>query len=113
VWLLTEACLRARPGIHHIVNSLATMEIIRRLDEFDLDIGLTYLEDERLARFNVMPLYRERYFLLARKGSLPGCDLDHELGSRGAPAPVSSDEQHAEPADHQRRVPACTRRGQA
>ncbi len=71
VWLLTEACLRAQPGIHHIVNSLATTEIIRRLDEFDLDIGLTYLEDERLARFNVMPLYRERYFLLARKGSLP------------------------------------------
>jgi len=71
VWLLTEACLRVQPGIHHIVNSLSTADIMRRLDEFDLDVGLTYLEDERLARFKVMPLYRERYFLLARNGSLP------------------------------------------
>ena len=71
-WLLTEPCLRAHPGIDHIVTSLSTTEIIRRLDNFELDIGLTYLEDERLAHFKILPLYRERYFLLARKGAAPG-----------------------------------------
>jgi DNA-binding transcriptional LysR family regulator len=48
------------------VRSLSNEEIIRRLDDFELDIGLTYLEDQKLERFRVLPLYRERYVLLAR-----------------------------------------------
>jgi DNA-binding transcriptional LysR family regulator len=72
VWLLTEACLAVHPGIDHIVHSLATNEIIRRIDSFEIDIAVMYLEDDRLARFDVMPLYRERYVLLARRGSLRG-----------------------------------------
>ena len=71
VWLLTEACLAVHPRIDHVVHSLSTSEIIRQLDAFELDLGLTYLEDERLARFDQLPLYRERYVLLARKGALP------------------------------------------
>ncbi|HEY0230583.1 MAG TPA: LysR family transcriptional regulator [Dokdonella sp.] len=70
VWLLTEACLSVHPRIDHVVHSLSTTEIIRQLDGFELDIALTYLEDERLAHFDVMPLFRERYVLLARKGAL-------------------------------------------
>ena len=32
----------------------------------DVDLGLTYLEDQRLAGFRICPLYRERYVLLAK-----------------------------------------------
>jgi DNA-binding transcriptional LysR family regulator len=36
------------------------------LDNFELDLGITYLEDPRLKGFRVLPLYRERHVLLAR-----------------------------------------------
>jgi DNA-binding transcriptional LysR family regulator len=67
VSLLTGPCLAAHPEITQCILSLATEEIIRRLDEFELDLGVTYLEDQRLDGFRVSPLYRERYMLLAPK----------------------------------------------
>ncbi len=72
VWLLTEACLAVHPRIDHAVFSLSTAEIVRQLDAFELELGLTYLEDDALRRFDTMPLYRERYVLLARAGALRG-----------------------------------------
>ncbi|HEY3656521.1 MAG TPA: hypothetical protein VGL34_16260 [Steroidobacteraceae bacterium] len=36
-------------------QSLSAEEIIRGLDDFDLDLGLTYLEDQRLEGFRVWP----------------------------------------------------------
>ena len=73
--LLTAPCLTAHPGVQHQVLSLSAEEIIRRLDDFELDLGLTYLEDQRLRGFRMLPLYRERYVLLARDArSLGGRD---------------------------------------
>jgi len=66
VSLLTGPYWDAYPDIRQTVRSLSNEEIIRRLDDFELDIGLTYLEDQKLERFRVLPLYRERYVLLAR-----------------------------------------------
>ncbi len=66
VSLLTGPYWDAYPDIRQMVRSLSNEEIIRRLDNFELDIGLTYLEDQNLERFRVLPLYRERYVLLAR-----------------------------------------------
>jgi DNA-binding transcriptional LysR family regulator len=66
VSLLTGPYWNAYPDIRQTVRSLSNEEIIRRLDDFELDIGLTYLEDQKLDRFRVLPLYRERYVLLAR-----------------------------------------------
>ena len=39
---------------------------IRQLDNFELDLGLTYLEHPGLKGFRTLPLYRERHVLLAR-----------------------------------------------
>lgn len=64
--LLSGPYLRALPDVRQLVQSLANEEIIRRLDKFELDVGVTYLEDQDLRRFRVLPLYRERYVLLAR-----------------------------------------------
>jgi DNA-binding transcriptional LysR family regulator len=72
VWILTEACLTTHPGIDHTVMSLSSTEIVRKIDDFELDLGLTYLDDPALERFDTMPLYRERYVLLARAGALRG-----------------------------------------
>lgn len=69
---LSGPYLRAYPDIRQLVQSLSNEEIIRRLDKFELDIGVTYLEDQDLHRFRVLPLYRERYVLLARDAAALG-----------------------------------------
>ncbi len=66
VSLLTGPYWRAYPDIRQLVQSLSNEEILRRIDNFEVDIGFTYLEDQKLDRFRVLPLYRERYVLLAR-----------------------------------------------
>ncbi|MEK4031729.1 LysR family transcriptional regulator [Methylocystis sp. IM3] len=70
--LLSGPYLRAFPAVRQLVQSLSNEEIIRRLDKFELDIGVTYLEDQDLHRFRVLPLYRERYVLLARDAAALG-----------------------------------------
>lgn len=69
--LLTGPCRTQHAGLQQIVLSLSTEEIMRRLDDFELDVGLTYLEDQRLEGFHIQALYQERYMLLARDGALP------------------------------------------
>jgi len=64
---LTGACWRDAPGISFQVLSLSTEEITRRLDAFELDLGMTYLEDPRLDGFRTQPLYQERYVLLTQR----------------------------------------------
>jgi DNA-binding transcriptional LysR family regulator len=66
VSLLTGPCRARHADLSQLVLSLSSEEIMRGLDEFELDVGLTYLEDQRLDGFHVQPLYRERYMLLAR-----------------------------------------------
>lgn len=63
---LTAPCQDAYPGIRLTVLSLASDEIIRRLDSFDLDIGLTFLDDKALAGFQTFPVFAERYVVVAR-----------------------------------------------
>jgi DNA-binding transcriptional LysR family regulator len=73
--LLSGPFLREFPNVRQLVQSLSNEEIIRRLDKFELDVGVTYLQDQDLHRFRILPLYRERYVLLARDAGVIGnCD---------------------------------------
>jgi DNA-binding transcriptional LysR family regulator len=63
---LTQPVQTEYPGIAIQLASLCAEEIIRQLDNFELDLGLTYLDDPRLKGFRILPLYRERHVLLAR-----------------------------------------------
>jgi len=49
------------------VISLNSISIQRGLDEFNLDVGVTYLDNEPLARVRCLPLYQERYVLLTQR----------------------------------------------
>ena len=49
------------------VVSLNSISIQRSLDDFSLDAGVTYLDNEPLARVRCIPLYRERYVLLTHR----------------------------------------------
>ncbi len=62
--LLTTPMFEDHPQVRVSIESLSSREIVHRLAEFDLDIGLTYVDGEPLGTVRVVPLYRERYLLL-------------------------------------------------
>jgi DNA-binding transcriptional LysR family regulator len=70
VGLLTAPFLAQHPRVRIRLLSLSSMEIQRGLDNFDLDAGVTYLDNEPLLRVRRVPLYRERYFLVTADRSL-------------------------------------------
>ena len=52
------------------VISQTASEIIAAIANFEIDVGLTYLEDERLKKLDTRALYDERYCLVTRRDSL-------------------------------------------
>jgi DNA-binding transcriptional LysR family regulator len=68
---LTAPCFAAYPNIRYTLSSLTADAIVSQLDQFELDLGLTYLDDKVIEGFEKLHLYDERYVLLAeRKASL-------------------------------------------
>ena len=51
------------------ITSQTSIEIQRELDDFAIDVGLTYLDNDPLSRVRTVPLYRERYVLITREAS--------------------------------------------
>ncbi len=62
--LVTSPFCERHPLMHVEVVSLSSREIERRLAAFEIDAGLTYLDNEPLGNVRTVPLYRERYVLL-------------------------------------------------
>ena len=64
----TPFCLK-HPRVSVTIRSQSSIEIQRGLEAFDIDIGMTYLDNEPLIHVRTQPLYRERYiFLTAATG---------------------------------------------
>jgi len=63
--LVTSRFLERYPGARVRVEALSSREITRRLGEFELDAGLTYLDNETPPGTKRVELYRERYVLVA------------------------------------------------
>lgn len=61
--VVTPFC-RRHPNVTAEVTSMTSAQIQRGLDSFDLEAGLTYLDNEPLAHVRSLPLYQERYVLL-------------------------------------------------
>ena len=64
--LMTDSCLATYPRITHEVYTLATSDILKGITHFELDLGMTYLGDDRLKAFLTYPLFTERYVLITR-----------------------------------------------
>ncbi len=62
---LSLGCLRRFPRIRHQIHTLPAAEILRRIAHYELDLGLSYLDDARLSAFRTVPIFRERYVLVA------------------------------------------------
>jgi DNA-binding transcriptional LysR family regulator len=54
------------PHVSISVVSASSREIQRSLNEFEMDVGLTYLDNEPLSEVRMVPLYSEHYVLLTR-----------------------------------------------
>ena len=95
--LLTRHLQQQHPELTVSLLSLSSIQIQRGLDGFDLDAGVTYLDNEPLQHVRSLPLYRERYFLVtgdtdafrrrrsvtwAEAATLPLCLLTPDMQNR-------------------------------
>jgi DNA-binding transcriptional LysR family regulator len=71
--LITRAIRDRHPDVELTVLSQSSIDILRYLEDFSIDIGLTYLDNEPIEGMRSEAIYMERYCLLVR--------ADHELAS--------------------------------
>jgi DNA-binding transcriptional LysR family regulator len=65
--LLTSQFAAGNPRVRFEIVSQTSIEIQRGLDDFQIDVGLTYLDNDPLARVRTVELYRERYVLITHR----------------------------------------------
>ncbi|ADZ70551.1 LysR family transcriptional regulator [Polymorphum gilvum] len=95
--LLTRPFCDQNPQVTVTVSSRTSIEILSMLENLEIDVGITYLDNEPLGRVARMPLYRERYRLVMAAGfpdspgdpvgwdevgSLPLCLLTQDMQNR-------------------------------
>jgi DNA-binding transcriptional LysR family regulator len=68
VSLLTARFSSAHPSAAIEVQSMTSRAIQVALDTFEIDGGMTYLENEPLENVRRVPLYRERYVFICNRG---------------------------------------------
>ncbi len=65
---LTRDVQRLHPEINFTIMSMSSEEILRGLDEYTIDAGITYLDNEPINDLVATPLYVERYCLFVPEG---------------------------------------------
>jgi DNA-binding transcriptional LysR family regulator len=75
VSLLTARFSSAHPAAAIDIQSMTSRAIQRALDAFEIDGGMTYLENEPLENVRRVPLYRERYVFV--------CSREHAVAMHG------------------------------
>lgn len=61
---LTDPFLARHPDVRVTIYSRTSNEVLTMLHNFEIDAGLTYVDNEPLGRVRAAPLYPERYRLL-------------------------------------------------
>ncbi|MGC9268898.1 LysR family transcriptional regulator [Acidiphilium sp.] len=94
---LTTPFRAQHPAVRFSIQSCTSNEVLRRLNNFEVDAGVTYLDNEPIGRNRVVPLYQERYRLLtaadaplgqhekvtwAELGQIPLCLLTPDMQNR-------------------------------
>ncbi|MFM9372263.1 LysR family transcriptional regulator [Streptomyces sp. Da 82-17] len=73
--LLTAPLREKHERVRYSLESMSSREIVSRLNDFEIDAGMTYVDGEPLGKVRVVPLYRERYvFLTPCDGEFGGRD---------------------------------------
>ena len=85
----------AHPASQIEAISMTSRQIQNGLDSLELHGGITYLENEPLERVFRLPLYRERYVAIARRGRFPeGAQIDWRTICDGPLCLLSTDMQN-------------------
>jgi len=71
---LTSPFHEKHPDVQFTVLSRTSTEVLKELENLEVDAGITYLDNEPLGRVTTVPLYRERYRLVT--------SIDAPLGTR-------------------------------
>jgi DNA-binding transcriptional LysR family regulator len=66
---LTTPFRERHPGVSFSVLSRTSIEVLSLLGNYDIDVGITYLDNEPLGRVISVPLYSERYQLITAAGN--------------------------------------------
>ncbi|MFI1025265.1 LysR family transcriptional regulator [Streptomyces olivaceus] len=95
--LLTRPFCARHPAAKVSLESLSSRDITRRLSGWEIDVALTYVDDDTLKGVQLLPLYEEQYVLLtpadgplaataevswARAATLPLCLLNPRMRNR-------------------------------
>ncbi len=73
---LTKDVRDIHPHIDFTIMSMSSEEILRALQDYSIDVGITYLDNEPIAGLLAWPLYTERYCLFVPD--------DHALAGRAS-----------------------------
>lgn len=97
VTMLTEPFALRYPRVHIHIKAMTSLAIQRGLDDFEIDAGVTYLDNEPLSGVRASPLYRESYLLVgagaealgaretatwSQAASIPLCLLSADMQNR-------------------------------
>lgn len=85
--LLTTPLCAMNPGITITVHSLNSRQIEQGLHDFELELGVTYLDSEPLTGVRTLPLYEEHYVLLTAE-SEPCAQQDEVTWADAAKLPL-------------------------
>ncbi|MDE2240352.1 MAG: LysR family transcriptional regulator [Rhodospirillales bacterium] len=64
---LTTPFRALHPNVRFNVQTCTSAELLQRLMNAEIDAGITYLDNEPVAKTRVIPLYDERYYLLTTR----------------------------------------------
>lgn len=67
---LTQPLHARHPEVEFTILSRPSSEVIRLLENLEIDAAIAYVDLDPLARVTTIPIYRERYQLLTRSDSL-------------------------------------------
>jgi DNA-binding transcriptional LysR family regulator len=70
--MLTTPYRAKHPEVRFSILSKTSIEVLRLLENLEVDAGLTYLDNEPLGRVNTVPLYLEEYRLLTSPSGVLG-----------------------------------------
>ncbi len=66
---LTARFSQNHPNVRFMILSRTSTEILKMLENLEIDAGISYLDNEPLGRVTTEALYRERYTLVAHRDS--------------------------------------------
>lgn len=66
---LTESFQARHPDVTFSVKSRTSLQVLSQIENLEIDAGISYLDNEPLGRVTTVPLYSERYHLIAAAGT--------------------------------------------